>query len=335
MKWVIRGLLLLILLVITIFAAGWFEYQRFLTTPLTLPDNAAYTVKQGSSLNSVSQDIVTHGWSHFDARYLTLYGRLQGKSHRIKAGEYHLAPNTTLPQFLDQMVTGKVVQFAITVIEGTTAQAFVDAVTHDPRIVKTLVSTDLSAVMTALGAATQHGEGEFLPETYYFTTGTTDVAVLRRAYKMMQEVLTEAWGNRAADLPYKTPYEALIMASIIEKETGIAEERPEIAGVFTRRLNINMLLQTDPTVIYGMGDKYQGNIRRSDLRRDTPYNTYTRKGLPPSPIALPGKAAIEAALHPKAGDTLYFVATKSEGRHAFSRTLREHNAAVRRYQLNR
>ena len=185
--------------------------------------------------------------------------------------------------------------------------------------------------MKALGKSGEHAEGLFLPETYYFPAGTSDIEFLKRAYKDMASQLEKAWGNRAEDLPYETPYEALIMASIIEKETGIAEERPEIAGVFVRRLNIDMLLQTDPTVIYGIGADYDGNIRRSDLRKDTPYNTYTRAGLPPTPIALPSQAAIEAALHPKAGNSLYFVATGSEGRHYFSKNLSEHNAAVRRY----
>ena len=190
--------------------------------------------------------------------------------------------------------------------------------------------------MSTLGATTQHPEGLFFPDTYFFEKNTTDIALLKRAYDRMQIVLAEEWNNKAADLPLKSPYEALILASIVEKETGAKTERPTIAGVFTRRLKTGMMLQTDPTVIYGMGDNYKGNITLKDLHTATLYNTYTIKGLPPTPIALPGRDAIAAALHPEAGDSLYFVArSDNSGTHIFSASLKDHNSAVDTHQRNK
>jgi len=332
----IKNILLFLLLLIAIaMAVAWNQYQRFLSTPLQVGEQGInYTVKSGSGLLAIGEDLNVKGYSAMPAKYLYFYGRLENKAHLIKAGEYKIEPNTTFPQLLEQLVEGQVIQYSFTLIEGMTSQQFIDAVIADERFEKTLTDTKLSAVMSVLGYKT-HGEGEFQPETYNFTAGTTDVEMLQRAHAMMTATLELEWQNRAENLPYKTPYEALIMASIIEKESGIAEERPQISGVFIRRLNIGMRLQTDPTVIYGMGDSYDGNIRRKDLRTDTPYNTYTRHGLPPTPIALPSEEAIHAALHPKDGKTLYFVATGKEGRHYFSKTLAEHNKAVRKYQLKK
>ncbi len=333
---VIKNLILVLLLVIAIaMVVAWNQYQRFLTAPLNIGEEALiYTVNNGSSLLAIGKDLNKKGISSLPAEYLYYYGRLQNKAHLIKAGEYKIQPNTTFPELLDQFIQGDVIQYTFTLIEGTTAQQFIDTVVADKRFKKTLTNTNLSAVMKELGYTT-HGEGEFLPETYHFTAGTSDIDMLQRAHKMMSATLELEWQNRAKDLPYKTPYEALIMASIIEKESGIAEERPQIAGVFIRRLQKGMRLQTDPTVIYGMGDKYKGNIRRKDLTTDTPYNTYTRTGFPPTPIALPSKEAIYAALHPAQGKSLYFVATGKDGRHYFSKTLAEHNKAVRKYQLKK
>ncbi len=323
-------LLLLILAIVAIVVV--FEYQRFMTTPLTLPtDDYRYTVKKGSNLKHVIQHLTAAELSDVPPIYLALYSRWKGNAHQIKTGEFEIPTGTTLPQFLDRLIEGKVIQRGFTIIEGTTAQQLIDSITQNSLFEHTLTEATVKTVMAALGKPDEHGEGRFYPETYYFPAGTSDIDFLRRAYQKMETELAKAWQKKAADLPYETPYEALIMASIIERETGIAEERPEIAGVFVRRLNIGMLLQTDPTVIYGMGENYRGNIRRSDLRKDTPYNTYTRAGLPPTPIALPSQAAIEAALHPKAGKSLYFVATGSEGRHTFSNSLSEHNTAVQRY----
>jgi peptidoglycan lytic transglycosylase G len=309
------------------------EYQRFFNQPLALDNAISYTVAPGSSLKSISEDLKQQGLTDLPPIYLQLYGRLTDQARQIKAGEYLITAETTLPELLEKLVSGKVIMNTFTIIEGMTAHEMLKALHAHPKIVKTRDTVSLEAVMAALGKPEQNGEGWFLPETYYFPSGTTDIAFLQRAYEQMQQTLEQAWARRAENLPYKSPYEVLIMASIIEKETGIAEERPEIAGVFVRRLQKGMRLQTDPTVIYGLGDKFDGNLRKKDLLTDTPYNTYTRAGLPPSPICLPSVESIEAALHPADGDSLYFVATGKEGRHKFSATLQEHNRAVRRYQL--
>lgn len=309
------------------------EYQRFFNQPLALDNAISYTVAPGSSLKSISEDLKQQGLTDLPPIYLQLYGRLTDQARQIKAGEYLITAETTLPELLEKLVSGKVIMNTFTIIEGMTAREMLKALHAHPKIVKTRDTVSLEAVMAALGKPEQNGEGWFLPETYYFPSGTTDIAFLQRAYEQLQQTLEQAWARRAENLPYKSPYEVLIMASIIEKETGIAEERPEIAGVFVRRLQKGMRLQTDPTVIYGLGDKFDGNLRKKDLLTDTPYNTYTRAGLPPSPICLPSVESIEAALHPADGDSLYFVATGKEGRHKFSATLQEHNRAVRRYQL--
>jgi len=324
-----------VLLIISVIGINY-EHQRFKTSFLNIPPGGfVYTVKPGSNLKQISRDIKQAGLSTFPVNYFYVYGRLTDKAHLIKSGEYHIKANTTFPALLEQLTTGKVIQYSFTIVEGFTSQQLIDSIAADKRLVKTLTKTHLADVIAALELPASHGEGEFLPETYFFTAGTTDRQILQRSHKMMASSLELAWNNKAENLPYKTSYDALIMASIIEKETGIAEERAEIAGVFVRRLKKGMRLQTDPTVIYGMGDKYKGNIRRKDLRRDTPYNTYTRYGLPPSPIALPSKEAIDAALHPRDGKSLYFVATGQDGRHVFSNNLVDHNKAVRKYQLKK
>lgn len=336
MSLLIKLVLFSVLLVLMTMSGILYEYQRFISTPLHVDEEGyVYTVAPGSNLSTISQDLQTSGLSNFPSKYLYFYGRLEDKAHLIRAGEYLIQPNTTAPQFLEQLISGQVIQYPFTIIEGTTSQQLIDAVIADKRFKTTFIDNTLSTVMQAIGRESSHGEGEFAPETYYFSAGTTDSEILSRAYALMKLNLEQLWQDKAKDLPYKTPYEALIMASIIEKETGIAEERAEIAGVFVRRLKKGMRLQTDPTVIYGMGDKYKGNIRRKDLKQDTPYNTYTRYGLPPTPIALPSKAAIEAALHPADGKSLYFVATGQDGRHVFSDTLNAHNKAVRKYQLKK
>jgi len=220
-------------------------------------------------------------------------------------------------------------------IEGWNFKQALEAVRGHPMLVQTLPkSMSTEQLMNRLGYSAEYPEGRFFPDTYLFPRGTTDVDFLKRSYERMQKVLAEEWENRSENLPIKTPYEALILASIVEKETGVPEERTQVAGVFVRRLQKGMKLQTDPTVIYGMGDKYKGNIRKKDLTTDTPYNTYTRPGLTPTPICLPGRAAINAALHPADGKSLYFVATGNGG-HTFSETLQEHNKAVAKYLQNR
>jgi len=328
--------LLPILIVLSIVAFIVFEYQKFITTPLNIDSGGYnYTVKSGSYLRQISDDLSQQKLSPFPSLYLYSYGRLEEKAHLIKAGEYHIEQGTTLPQLLEQFIEGKVIQYSMTIIDGMTSQMLIDQVAESLQLRHTLVSNNLADVMLELGLGEQYGEGLFYPETYYFPFDTTDLSFLKRANKQMMLNLDREWQARADDLPYKSAYEALIMASIIEKESGIAEERPQIAGVFVRRLQKGMRLQTDPTVIYGMGKSYKGNIRRKDLRTDTPYNTYTRFGLPPSPIALPSIESIHAALHPADGKSLYFVATGTEGRHVFSSNLKDHNKAVRRYQLKK
>jgi UPF0755 protein len=229
---------------------------------------------------------------------------------------------------------GKSTQGGLTFIEGRTFAQMRDKIAHNDAIKQTIVNLPEAEVLKLMGSSYTKAEGLFFPDTFYFDRGTADMVVLQRSFDAMQAKLLKAWNNRAPDLPYKNSYEALIMASIVEKETGKASERPMIAAVFINRLRIGMRLQTDPTVIYGMGDTYDGNIRKKDLLTDTPYNTYTRDGLPPTPIAMPGLASIEAALHPAETKALYFVG-KGDGTHAFTNNLQDHNRAVVKYQLKK
>jgi UPF0755 protein len=259
--------------------------------------------------------------------------RWKEKAHHIAVGEYKISKHDTPTRFLDNLLQGKVIQYALTIIEGWNFKQLLQAIAEDPNLEHELTGKPYKEIMAMLGHEDQHPEGRFLPDTYYFPKGESDIDFLSRAYQAMQDFLSTEWQQRAVGLAIDSPYEALILASIVEKETGLASEREAIAGVFMRRLQKNMRLQTDPTVIYGMGDRYQGNIRRRDLERDTPYNTYRRRGLPPTPIAMPGRDAIRATLHPKEGDELYFV-SRGDGSHYFSSTLEEHNQAVIKYQLN-
>lgn len=334
MRLLVKIVLSLLVILVVVSMIAWDQYHKFMSTPLQVNKQGyVYTVAMGSNLQQISHDIYNAGLTRLPAEYLHIYGRLSHKAHLIKAGEYLIQPNTTLPQLLDQFIAGQVIQYSFTIIEGMTAQQLITMVAADQRLTKTLSDSALPTVMTALSLPLNNGEGEFAPETYNFTAGTTDTQILSWAHSLMTRNLETSWNNKAENLPYKTPYEALIMASIIEKETGIAEERTQIAGVFVRRLEMGMRLQTDPTVIYGLGANFDGNLRRKDLTADTPYNTYTRHGLPPTPIALPSKQSIEAALHPQAGNSLFFVATGQDGRHVFSANLTDHNKAVRQYQL--
>lgn len=265
--------------------------------------------------------------------YFRLYARLSGKAQRLQSGEYLLPAGMTAPQLLDRIVSGRVIQYRFTIVEGWTFQQLMAAMEADPRILDTLGDAEEEELMAAVGSPDkEHPEGWFLPETYNYTRGTTDLDLLRRAHRAMESQLEYAWENRTDGLPLDSAYEALILASIIERETGAPEERREIAGVFARRLQDGMRLQTDPTVIYGMGDAYDGRIRTQDLRTDTPYNTYTRHGLPPTPIAMPGRASLRASVDPEPGTSMYFV-SRGDGTHVFSDTLEEHNRAVRRYIL--
>ena len=321
------------------FGGGWLfmELRDYMQTPLHLPDMGndqqflRYTLNPGQNLTVVAGDMYRSGIIDHP-RYLRWIARWQGNADQIKAGEYALTTGMTLQQFLDKIVRGDVIQYPATIIEGWTYNQLrhylssIDSIEHNP------TALEPAHVISRLGYDESPPEGQFLPDTYYFTRGMSDLDILGRAYQAMTQFLQQAWEQRAADLPYKTPYEALIMASIIEKETAVASERKQIAGVFIRRLQKRMRLQTDPTVIYGIGESFDGNLRSRDLKADSPYNTYRHRGLPPTPIAMPGTDSILAALHPDEGDTLYFVA-RGDGTHQFSATISEHNKAVRKYQL--
>ncbi len=317
---------------------GWFALQlfSFKNSPINLKQEQLFVIAPGSSLSKIAYAMQAEGLI-VQPRYLTLLGRWYGHAAKLKVGEFLLTPGMTPMQALDKIVAGDVLQYSLTVVEGWSFKQMLQAVHGHEKLKHELKGLSAEQIMQKLGKPGEHPEGRFLPETYYFTAGMTDVEFLKRAYEAMQQDLQHAWQQRDEGLPYQSAYEALIMASIIEKETAVPSERTEIAGVFVRRLQKNMRLQTDPTVIYGIGDSYDGNIRRRDLRRDTPYNTYTRHGLTPTPIALPGVDAIHAALHPAKGDSLYFVAMGEggNGRHYFSATLKEHINAVRKYQLKR
>ena len=326
-----RILALLMVVVLAVIAVTLVLYQDFQESTLNLPaQEYRYTVPTGASLNQLAYDlqerrIIEH------PRFFILLGRQMDAARQLQAGEYKLIQGLTPRSLLEQFVDGKVIQHGLTLIEGHTFSEMMQRLHQDPVITHTLTDESDAVIMEKLGHPDEHPEGHFLPDTYYFTRGTTDIEFLGRAYNAMSSQLDAAWESREEGLPFDTPYEALILASIVEKETGVAEERPVIAGVFVRRLRKGMLLQTDPTVIYGMGDTFDGNLRRRDLRADTPYNTYTRKGLPPTPIAMPGVDALHAVMHPAKGKSLYFVAM-GEGKHYFSNTLKQHNLAVDKFQ---
>ncbi|MGW8227519.1 MAG: endolytic transglycosylase MltG [Gammaproteobacteria bacterium] len=330
-KRLVKLSLLVLLLATTAAAWLWFDVNQYLDEPMPIEQNQSYELKPGSNFVRVVNELKQAGLIS-QSRYLRWYGRLTGKARRIKAGEYELTVGLTPRQLLDMMISGKVRQYALTLVEGWNFQQVMDAVHSHPSLEHTLQDLDNVAIMSQLGHPDEHPEGRFLPDTYHFPKGLSDVAFLQRAYEAMAQTLAQEWEERAVGLPLQTPYEALILASIVEKETGLASERQAIAGVFVRRLEKRMRLQTDPTVIYGMGERYNGNIRKQDLLEDTPYNTYRRYGLPPTPIAMPGREAIHATLHPDDSQNIYFV-SRGDGSHHFSATLEEHNNAVIKYQL--
>jgi UPF0755 protein len=287
-------------------------------------------INKGDSFNQITDKLLSQNVA-LKPLWFKVIAVSEKAVKKLKTGEYELATGLTLPEILALFVQGKTKQYAITFPEGWNFKELTQALDNNPNLEHTLSPVDIDALMSRLGASIHHPEGVFFPDTYFFEKHTTDVALLKRAYDKMQSVLNQEWQNKADNLPFKTPYEALILASIVEKETGVVAERPLIAGVFIRRLQDGMLLQTDPTVIYGMGENYQGNISTNDLTAATPYNTYIIKGLPPTPIAMPGRDAIVAALHPDSGNALYFVA-RGDGTHEFSATLKDHNLAVNNFQ---
>lgn len=310
------------------------DFLRFLHDPLSesVEEPLTLMVEPGSSVARVAHDLAAEGWLERPFHF-RIAARVSGAAKRIQAGEYRVPPDQSPRRLLERMVAGDVKTYKLTVIEGWTFARMMQAVRQHPVLEHTLApDADAETIMSRLGQADQHPEGWFFPDTYRFPRGTSDVDLLQRAHQRMRNVLQEEWEGREEGLPIDTPYEALILASIIERETGVPDERARIAGVFVERLERGMRLQTDPTVIYGLGDEFDGNLRYRDLRTDTPYNTYTRGGLTPTPIALPSRAAIHAALHPDRRGELYFVST-GDGRHVFSKTLKEHNEAVIKYQL--
>lgn len=308
------------------------HYRAFVDTPLEVPaEGLVIQVQAGDSIQRVAARLYQAG-ALDAAPYFRLLGRLSGQASRIQVGEYRIDPGTTPRALLAAMASGRVLQHSLTVVEGWTFRQLRQALAAHPRIQQTLGDLSDAEIMAELGHPEQHPEGRFFPDTYLFPGNFSDLAFLRRAHQRMSDELTRAWEGRVAGLPLQSPEEALILASIIERETGQSGERREVSGVFIRRLEQDWLLQTDPTVIYGLGESFDGDLRRRDLQTDTPYNTYTRKGLPPTPIAMPGRASLEAAVDPAPGDAMFFVA-RGDGTHQFSRTLAEHNRAVRRYQL--
>jgi UPF0755 protein len=325
---------LLAVLAVTVLVAGAAAlYARnWLAAPLPLGE-AVTTVEvmPGQSLTAVTQGLAARGLLRHP-RLLAAYGRLTGADARLHAGEFAIAPGTTPAGLLQTFVSGAVVQHSVTVVEGWTFRDLRRALAAAPTLEHTLDGLSDAAVMEALGEAGRHPEGLFFPDTYLFGKGTRDLDLLRQARARMRQELDAAWAQRHAGLPLADSYEALILASIVERETAASDERGRIAGVFAARLRKGMRLQTDPTVIYGLGPAFDGNLRRADLERDGPYNTYARTGLPPTPISLPGRQSLLAAVQPDERGDLYFVATGTgDGRHVFSKTLQEHNAAVREY----
>jgi UPF0755 protein len=325
----------LLIIVVLLLAVGGFAAYRYVNTAFTaagpLSEVARVEVAPGASVRSVVSQLGKRGVLS-NPRAVSLYLRAHGLSPKIKAGTYDFPAHASPAEVLQMLEEGNVVLEQLTVVEGSTFADFRKTLEKHPAVQVTLRGKSNADVMAAIGHANEFPEGRFFPDTYRFAAHTTDVELLKLAYTSMEHVLAQAWQQRKEELPIHTPYEALTLASIVEKETALETERARIAGVFTSRLRLGMRLQTDPTVIYGLGDKYDGDIRTKDLSTDTPYNTYTRAGLPPTPIALPGRESVFAAVRPEETGAIFFVATgEGTGAHYFSKTLEEHNQAVRRY----
>ncbi|EGQ9203889.1 endolytic transglycosylase MltG [Vibrio cholerae] len=329
----IKKLVLVLVALIGIVAGSYFyvveQMDQYLAQPLMIQEAQLVTIASGTTLSRELAQLTEQAWIQ-DSFVAEWVRRFHPELSKIKAGTYKLQPDMSLEQALALLVSGKEHQFSITFVEGSRFQDWRDILASNENITQQLTGLNEIDIAKALGIEHEKLEGLFLAETYHFTKGTSDVEILKRANQKLEKFLQVTWEHRQEGLPIQTPYEALILASIIEKETSIAEERERIAAVFINRLNKRMRLQTDPTVIYGMGETYDGNIRKKDLRARTPYNTYVINGLPPTPIAMPGEASIYAALNPEQSDYLYFVAS-GEGGHNFSKTLADHNRAVRAY----
>ncbi len=328
------GKLIVIVVVLSVLSGLFVKYWlQEAENRVVTEETRNITVAKGTSLRGFADQLVAEGlldepWS------FRIWARYSGLSSSLKTGEYKIPANATMNDLLHLVTSGQVIDYPVTFIEGWSFKQLRAALAKQNQLNHVIDTLDDQSLMKALGAEGIHPEGRFYPDTYHYTAGMTDLDILRQAYNKMDQFIEAEWLKRDDGLPLENRDQALTLASIIEKETGAEIERPLIAGVFINRLRKGMLLQTDPTVIYGMGDSYKGNIRRKDLRKDTPYNTYTRAGLPPTPIAMPGGEAIKATLHPAETNALYFVA-KGDGTHYFSSTLREHNNAVNKYQINR
>lgn len=335
-KYVLSRAILLVLFLGLFIGLAQFGYNflNYMKSPMLADDKSILIdVKSGMNADSVLRELKSE-LPNTNTNFLKIYGRLTGTLSDIKVGEYEITENMHPADFWSMVTKGRSVQYNFTIVDGWNFKQMREALAKSPNIVQTLSGAETpEEIMTLIGYEGQPYEGYFMPETYLFPRGYKDVDVLKRSYESMQGFVNEVWENRDLDLPIQNKHELLTLASIIEKETGVAHERPEISGVFVRRLQKGMRLQTDPTVIYGLGDKYRGTIYRSDLQRDTPYNTYTRDGLPPTPIAMPSLAAVYAAANPKEGDSLYFVAKgDGSGEHVFNATLDGHNKSVREYR---
>jgi len=327
--------LVVVLALVAALAWGWRDFTRFTAAPMQVTTaGQSIDIGRGTSFKEIVRELRRRGFTHAAPFAWRLLAERMHVTGRLHAGEYALPVGITPTRLLDNMAKGKVLQRDFTIVDGWTFHEMLQALQQAPKLKHDSMGLDDATIMQRIGAAGEAPEGRFLPETYAYVKGDTDLDVLKRSHEAMVKMLARLWPQRAENLPLATPYDALILASIVEKETGRADEREKIAGVFVRRLQKHMLLQTDPSVIYGMGANYHGNIRKVDLTTDTPYNTYTRPGLPPTPIALPGKPAIEAALHPADGTALYFVA-RGDGTHVFADTLQEQNHNVACYQLKR
>ena len=327
---IIAGVLLALIIVS---GWAWRDFKSALITSAVVGKPVVIEINKGDSFNQIIDKLLAQ---NVDVKplWFKVLAVSENAVKKLKTGEYELAIGLTLPEILAVFVQGKTKQYAITFPEGWSFKDILLEIKNNPNLEHALQQVDYNALMIQLGADAKQPEGLFFPDTYFFEKHTTDVALLKRAYDKMQLVLKQEWQGKAEALPFITPYEALILASIVEKETAVITERPLIAGVFIRRLQTGMLLQTDPTVIYGMGDTYQGDIAYKDLKAATPYNTYIIKGLPPTPIAMPGRDAIYAVLHPHNTNSLYFVA-RGDGTHQFSATLKDHNLAVDNFQRKR
>jgi UPF0755 protein len=323
--------LIFLVLFVAVSSTGYYVWYAF-KRPLDMPaDRVEVRIATGASARAIARQLQQAGVG-IDAQAFVVAARATGATQSLRAGRYEVPRGMNLLELVDKLRRGEVLRERVTIVEGSTFLEMRATLAAHPELRKDTVNMSDAELLQAVGADETHPEGLFAPETYVFDTGSSDLEVLRQAYRAQRALLQQAWENRAEGLPYRTAYEALIMASIVEKETGMAGERPRIAGVFVNRLQKGMLLQTDPTVIYGLGAKFDGNLHKRDLTTDSPYNTYTRSGLPPTPIALPGRASISAALNPEVTRALYFV-SRGDGTSEFSETLTDHNRAVGRYQL--